>query len=380
MSKRKSEVSIDSLLDRYINPIVERASKPQRDSVVTTSIPKKSIPAVSIPATTTPSVPVEPPADKFVRAGNWLWDSLPSLLSPTEWVVYAHLYRLTVGFNRSDCVIGYGGLAERTGLGKATVVRHVARLRELGLLATGETTQTGTEITLLVPTSVVTMGIPKTSISTVSIPDTSIPTTNTPGVVAASILTTNTPDKGQRNAGVVAMSILTTNTNKYKGTDIDNNKQDVVVLLSESGYDVTLNTIQSLADAGVDVSPQRIRECIAYIKRKRTIKDKDGALVAALKDGWNVGESARESAAAAEESRLQQEAAAREEEAKAVWLAAEKERLGQEGLARLREEVKARAEAEGDYVLKRSKNEKARADHISGLVDTAILARYGGPS
>ena len=297
-------------------------------------------------------------------------DSLPSLLSPTEWVVYAHLYRLTVGFNRSDCVIGYGGLAERTGLGKATVVRHVARLRELGLLATGETTQTGTEITLLVPTSVVTMGIPKTS----------IPATDTPGVVATSILTMNTPGKDQRNAGVVATSILTMNTNKYRGTDIDNNKQDVVVLLSESGYDVTLNTIQSLADAGVDVSPQRIRECIAYIKRKRTIKDKDGALVAALKDGWDVGESARESAAAAEESRRQQEAAAREEEAKAVWLAAEKERLGQEGLARLREEVKARAEAEGDYVLKRSKNEKARADHISGLVDTAILARYGGAS
>ena len=355
MSKRKSEVSIDSLLDRYINPIVERASKPQRESVVTTSIPKVSIPKVSIPkvsipATTTPSVPVEPPTDKFVRAGNWLWDSLPSLLSPTEWVVYAHLYRLTVGFNRSDCVIGYGGLAERTGLGKATVVRHVARLRELGLLATGETSQTGTEITLLAPTGVVTTGIPKTS----------IPATDTPGVAAT--------------------SILTMNTNKYRGTDIDNNKQDVVVLLSESGYDVTLNTIQSLADAGVDVSPQRIRECIAYIKRKRTIKDKDGALVAALKDGWDVGESARESAAAAEESRRQQEAAAREEEAKAVWLAAEKERLGQEGLARLREEVKARAEAEGDYVLKRSKNEKARADHISGLVDTAILARYGGAS
>ncbi len=375
MSKRKSEVSIDSLLDRYINPIVERASKPQRESVVTTSIPKVSIPKVSIPkvsipATTTPSVPVEPPTDKFVRAGNWLWDSLPSLLSPTEWVVYAHLYRLTVGFNRSDCVIGYGGLAERTGLGKATVVRHVARLRELGLLATGETSQTGTEITLLAPTGVVTTGIPKTS----------IPATDTPGVAATSILTMNTPGKDQRNAGVVATSILTMNTNKYRGTDIDNNKQDVVVLLSESGYDVTLNTIQSLADAGVDVSPQRIRECIAYIKRKRTIKDKDGALVAALKDGWDVGESARESAAAAEESRRQQEAAAREEEAKAVWLAAEKERLGQEGLARLREEVKARAEAEGDYVLKRSKNEKARADHISGLVDTAILARYGGAS
>ena len=375
MSKRKSEVSIDSLLDRYINPIVERASKPQRESVVTTSIPKVSIPKVSIPkvsipATTTPSVPVEPPTDKFVRAGNWLWDSLPSLLSPTEWVVYAHLYRLTVGFNRSDCVIGYGGLAERTGLGKATVVRHVARLRELGLLATGETSQTGTEITLLAPTGVVTIGIPKTS----------IPATDTPGVAATSILTMTTPGKDQRNAGVVATSILTMNTNKYRGTDIDNNKQDVVVLLSESGYDVTLNTIQSLADAGVDVSPQRIRECIAYIKRKRTIKDKDGALVAALKDGWDVGESARESAAAAEESRRQQEAAAREEEAKAVWLAAEKERLGQEGLARLREEVKARAEAEGDYVLKRSKNEKARADHISGLVDTAILARYGGAS
>jgi len=375
MSKRKSEVSIDSLLDRYINPIVERASKPQRESVVTTSIPKVSIPKVSIPkvsipATTTPSVPVEPPTDKFVRAGNWLWDSLPSLLSPTEWVVYAHLYRLTVGFNRSDCVIGYGGLAERTGLGKATVVRHVARLRELGLLATGETSQTGTEITLLAPTGVVTTGIPKTS----------IPATDTPGVAATSILTMNTPGKDQRNAGVVATSILTMNTNKYRGTDIDNNKQDVVVLLSESGYDVTLNTIQSLADAGVDVSPQRIRECIAYIKRKRTIKDKDGALVAALKDGWDVGESARESAAAAEESRRQQEAAAREEEAKAVWLAAEKERLGQEGLARLREEVKARAEAEGDYVLKRSRSEKARADHISGLVDAAILARYGDPS
>jgi len=375
MNRRKSEVSIDALLDRYINPVVERASKPQLNSMVTTSIPKKSIlttsiPKASIPTATTPSVPVEPPTDKFVRAGNWLWDSLPSLLSATEWVVYMHIYRLTVGFNRSECVIGYGGLAERTGLSKATVVRHIARLRELGLLATGESAQSGTEITLLAPIGILTMSIPKAS----------IPTMDTPGIVTTSILTTTTPDESQRNAGVVTVSIPTMTTNKYRGTDIDNNKQNVVVLLSEAGHEVAIDTIQSLADAGVDVSPQRIRECIAYIKRKRTIKDKDGALVAALRDGWDVGESARESAAAAEESRRQQEAAAREEEARAVWLVAEKERLGPEGLARLREEVKARAEAEGDYVLKRARSEKARADYISGLVDAAILARYGSPS
>jgi hypothetical protein len=375
MSKRKSEVSIDSLLDRYINPIVERASQPQRDSVVTTSIPKKSIPAVSIPkvsipATTTPSIPVEPPTDKFVRAGNWLWDFLPSLLSPTEWVVYAHLYRLTVGFNRSDCVIGYGGLAERTGLGKATVVRHVARLRELGLLATGETTQSGTEITLLAPTGVVTMSIPKVS----------IPAMGTPGVVTASIPAMTTPGKGQRKAGVVTTSILAMNTNKYKGTNIDNNRQDVVALLSESGYEVSIAAIQALADAGADVSPQRICECIAYINRKRTIQDKDGSLIAALRDGWDVGNATREATAAAENSRRQKESAAQEEQAKAAWLIAEKARLGPEGLAKLRAEVTAKAEEAGDYVLKRGRNAKARNDHINGLVDAAILARYSNPS
>ena len=74
------------------------------------------------------------------------------------------------------------------------------------------------------------------------------------------------------------------------------------------------------------------------------------------------------------------EAAAREEQAQAAWLAAEKERLGPEGLAQLREEVTARAVQEGDYVLKRGRNEKARNDHINGLVAAAILARYSNPS
>jgi len=101
-----------------------------------------------------------------------------------------------------------------------------------------------------------------------------------------------------------------------------------------------------------------------------------GAMIQAMNEGRPASAATREAAAAVEVSKRQQEATAQEEQAKAAWLAAEKARLGPEGLAKLRAAVTAQAEKEGDYVLKRSRNEKARADHISGLVDAAILARY----
>ncbi|MEA4884221.1 MAG: helix-turn-helix domain-containing protein [Clostridia bacterium] len=323
---------------------------------------------------TTPSAPVEPPPDRFVRAANWLWDVLPSAVGPTEWVVYAHLYRLTVGFNRSECVVGYGAMAERTKLSKATVIRHIAKLRELGLLTTGETTQAGTLITLFAPVSVVTMSIPKSSIPATRIPTMSIPAEDTPGVVAMSILATTTPKTGQHKPGVATTSIPTMSTNKDKGTMKDNYKQ-VVAVLSEAGYGVTVDTLESLASDGADVSLSRVRKCIAYIKSKHNIRDKNGTLIAALTKGWEVGEAAEKAAASTEAAQQQQEVAAREEQDKVMWLAQEKERLGAEGLERLRQEVTARAEQEGDYVLKRAKSQQARKDHINGLVDAALLAR-----
>jgi len=56
---------------------------------------EKKVPSPS--AHITPSMVAQVPERGYVKAANWLWDSLPKQLdSIYDWAVYTYLYRLTI--------------------------------------------------------------------------------------------------------------------------------------------------------------------------------------------------------------------------------------------------------------------------------------------
>jgi hypothetical protein len=320
-----------------------------------------------------PTVPLELPARGWVKAANWLFDDLPATLTGYQWIVYMHLYRLSAGFNSPSCRIGYGGLARRTGLCRNAVINNISELRACGLLEVGDTNQEGTLFFLRVPAGIADDGIPSAGI-----PSNGIPASTTPGVLSGGIPRNGIPGKPQPIAGVPSDGIPADGHIKDKST-VQHNTQTKAVLeyLRSEGLTVPEAIIKgTVSRYGYTVDELRL-----LVAEIRTWADNPtGAMIQAMNEGRQASAATREAAAAAEEFKHQHEAAAQEEQAKAAWLVAEKERLGPKGLAQLREEVTARAVQEGDYVLKRVRNEKARADYISGLVDAAILARYSNPS
>jgi DNA-binding transcriptional ArsR family regulator len=342
------------------------------------SIPGKGIPQSGIlekgiPEKSTPTALLELPTRSWLKAANWLFDQLPSRVTGSPWIVYMHLYRLSAGYNVTSCRIGYGGLIHRTGLSKSAVVKAVGELREAGLVEVGDTSQEGTLFTLRVPAGVYDSGILGKGI-----PEKGILETSTLGMHKSGIPEKDTPSEGQLNAGVYESGIPENDHIKDKGT-VQYNTQTQIVLeyLRSEGLTVP----EAIVKSTVSRYGYTVDELKLLLSEIRTWADNPtGAMIQAMSDGRQASAATREAAAAAEESRRQREAAARDEQAKAAWLAAEKERLGEQGLAELREAVTARAEQEGDYVLKRGRNGKARNDHINGLVDAAILARYSSPS
>jgi len=74
------------------------------------------------------------PETGFFPVPNEIADRLLPLLSAEEFKVYFRLYRLSHGFHRNTCFVGYSALARSTSLGIATVKRVVPRLASMGLV------------------------------------------------------------------------------------------------------------------------------------------------------------------------------------------------------------------------------------------------------
>lgn len=61
-------------------------------------------------------------------------DNLPKQLDPYEFMIYLKLFRLSHGYKTNQCLIGYKGLAECTGLSERYVRRAVPRLISMNLI------------------------------------------------------------------------------------------------------------------------------------------------------------------------------------------------------------------------------------------------------
>jgi DNA-binding Lrp family transcriptional regulator len=105
----------------------------------------------AIPASISPAPPLQSdPAPKSdpgqsARAGlqpekgygRWLhtfWDDVAPTLKPIDVVVWGHLYRLTAGHKRTECLISMRGLAKRAAVSRNTVRDAVGRLERRGLV------------------------------------------------------------------------------------------------------------------------------------------------------------------------------------------------------------------------------------------------------
>jgi hypothetical protein len=395
MARPRTDVTIDSLLDRYINPVVERQKEREaahtqsapseavqegvshsgipESSIPESGIPESSIPEsgileTGIPESTTPvTVPMELPTRSWVKAANWLFDKLPAHITGTPWIVYMHLYRIAVGFNHgTSCRIGYGGLAKRTAISRTAIVNAVAELRAAGLVDVGDTTQEGTLFTLKVPADIVDSGILESGI-----PESGILKSDIPGVPESSIPENDTPTKRQRNAGVSESGIPENDTNKDKGTSTkDNNRQDVVAVLERAGYKV--DPVKVAAWIARGVTAEKVQGYIDYIRRQKgKISNPTGWLITAVESGWVV-EGAASQVAAGRDVTEQVDTEEQIRELERQRLAELMAELGPEHLDAMRQEEREKCKHDPGY--HNQPNERMREHYIEALLRMRLLA------
>jgi DNA-binding Lrp family transcriptional regulator len=95
-------------------------------------------PAPDSPAPDSPSVNLWsslPQVEGHLRLPNVIIDHLYQLLDLQERSVYEQLYRLSHGYGKSTCRIGYPQLAVRAGMGRTAAIQTVERLVKKGLIA-----------------------------------------------------------------------------------------------------------------------------------------------------------------------------------------------------------------------------------------------------
>jgi hypothetical protein len=76
-----------------------------------------------------------PQVEGLLRLPNIIIDHLYQFLDLQERSVYEQLYRLSHGYGKSTCRIGYPQLAVRSGMGRTAVIQTVERLVKKGLIA-----------------------------------------------------------------------------------------------------------------------------------------------------------------------------------------------------------------------------------------------------
>lgn len=76
-----------------------------------------------------------PKVEGHLRLPNIIIDHLYQLLDLQERSVYEQLYRLSHGYGKSTCRIGYPQLAVRSGIGRTATIQTVERLAKKGLIA-----------------------------------------------------------------------------------------------------------------------------------------------------------------------------------------------------------------------------------------------------
>ncbi len=93
-----------------------------------------AIPVIAKPLESQAILATLTPTQGFLKLPNWILDSLPTLVDSNEQLMYIHLYRLSHGFGKDQCLVSLDKLAERTGFSKRTVQTVLQNLENKGLI------------------------------------------------------------------------------------------------------------------------------------------------------------------------------------------------------------------------------------------------------
>ena len=128
---RSAPDSPDNGLPQYGRPRAVDGVHPER-------LTAPDSPAPSSPVPDRPAVNLWsslPQVEGHLRLPNIIIDHLYQFLDLQERSVYEQLYRLSHGYGKSTCRIGYPQLAIRSGMGRTAVIQTVERLVKKGLIA-----------------------------------------------------------------------------------------------------------------------------------------------------------------------------------------------------------------------------------------------------
>jgi len=131
MEGRSAPDSPDNGLPQYGRPRAVDGVHPERHTA-------PGSPAPGSPAPDRPIVNLWsslPQVEGHLRLPNIIIDQLYQFLDLQERSVYEQLYRLSHGYGKSTCRIGYPQLAIRSGMGRTAVIQTVERLVKKGLIA-----------------------------------------------------------------------------------------------------------------------------------------------------------------------------------------------------------------------------------------------------
>jgi hypothetical protein len=329
----------------------------------------------------TPSMVAQVPERGYVKAANWLWDSLPKQLdSIYDWAVYTYLYRLTIGYGRSDCIVSITTIQSNLSIGKNTVIRSVASLRSKGLLTTGDVCQDGTHITLLAPVSLAGLpsqgspqqGIPTTGRLSQGSPSQGIPAEGSQGLPCQGIptagrltrdqLSPSLPCEGIPWEGHIKDNVLKDNN---KQTDVDCCES----YLKKRGFTVPRSRIETWIEEGVTLS--RIKEVSIFVSD--WADNPTGALIDAIENKREVSPEVLEAAASSEAAILQVAEEAKRQREEEEWLAAEVARIGPEGMKKIREQ--AEAECKNNWVYQKTEIEAIKQSIVDSKVKEMLLSQ-----
>ncbi len=131
MEGRPAPDSPGNGLPPYGRPRAVDGVHPERLTVPGSPVPDSSVPdspAVNLWSSL-------PQVEGHLRLPNIIIDHLYQFLDLQERSVYEQLYRLSHGYGKSICRIGYPQLAIRSGMGRTAVIQTVERLVKKGLIA-----------------------------------------------------------------------------------------------------------------------------------------------------------------------------------------------------------------------------------------------------
>jgi hypothetical protein len=129
--RRSAPDSPDDGLPQYGRPQAVDGVHPER-----LSAPDSSAPGSPAPDRMTVNLWSSlPQVEGHLRLPNIIIDHLYQFLDLQERSVYEQLYRLSHGYGKPTCRIGYPQLAVRSGMGRTAVIQTVERLVKKGLIA-----------------------------------------------------------------------------------------------------------------------------------------------------------------------------------------------------------------------------------------------------